>query len=135
MSNLRLRVWLMVSVALASSAVIIRLAWELTFHNATGTIVIVALLILATLSIYALFLYLTIKPSWKKVRSLPVRVWFTVITTACLISGVIHFIRFVPSPEAASPLSVVIASLLLLAGISAYLLALLFVWSIWKTKI
>jgi len=128
MNYLLLRVWLLVSITLAISAVIVRLAWEVTFTTAVGSMVIIVLLIVVTLGIYALLVYLTIKPSLKKLRSLPVRIWVTIIITAALISGIIHFVRFVPSPEAASPLSVIIATLLLLAGISAYPAALLVIW-------
>jgi len=124
----------MVSITPALGAVVIRLVWELTIATAVGTWVIIILLILVTLGIYALLLYLTIKPSLKKLKSLPVGIGVTVIITAVLISGIIHFIRFVPSPEAALPLSVVIASLLLLGSISAYALALRVIWSIWKGR-
>jgi len=130
MSHLPLRIWLLVSITLALSAVTVRLAWEVTFTTAVSSMVIIALSILVVLSIYALLLYFTIRPSLKKVRSLPIKIWVTVIITAGLISGIIHFIRFVPSPEAAAPLSVVIAILLLLAGINAYLLALRVIWFI-----
>ena len=132
MNHLALRVWLVVSITPALAAVVIRLVWELTTATAVGTWVIVILLILVTLGIYALLLYLTIKPSAKKLRSLPVGISVTVIVTAAVVSGIIHFIRFVPSPDAASPLSVVIASLLLTGGISGYLLALRVIWPIWK---
>ena len=94
--------------------------------------VIVTLLMLAILGIYALFLYLVIKPSREKMTSLPVRVSFTVIITAGLISGIIHYFRFIPSPEAFFPLSVVIATMLLMAGVITYLLALGLIWSLWK---
>ena len=134
MNHLALRIWLMVSITPALGAVVVRLVWELTIATAVGTWVIIILLILVTLGIYALLLYLTIKPSLKKLKSLPVGIGVTVIITAVLISGIIHFIRFVPSPEAASPLSVVIASLLLVGGISAYALAIRVIWSIWKGR-
>ena len=134
MNHLALRIWLVVSITPALGAVVIRLVWELTIATAVGTWVIIILLILVTLGIYALLLYLTIKPSLKKLKSLPVGIGVTVIITAVLISGIIHFIRFVPSPEAALPLSVVIASLLLLGSISAYALALRVIWSIWKGR-
>ena len=132
MNHLPLRVWLMVSVTLTLAAVVVRLVWEITTTTAVGSLVIIILLILVTLGIYALLLYLTIKPSVKKLKSLPVSLGVTVIVTAAAIGGIIHFIRFVPSPEAASPLSVVIASLLLVGGISACPLALRVIWSIWK---
>ncbi len=132
MDRLSFRLWLVASVTLALGAVIIRLAWEAAYTTTAGSMVIIALLMLAILGIYALFLYLIIKPSRGKMTSLPVKVSFTVIITAGLISGIIHFVRFVPSPEAFFPLSVVIATLLLVAGVIAYLLALGLIWSIHK---
>ncbi len=132
MNYLALRIWLIVSITPAFAAVVVRLVWELTTATAVGTWVIIILLILVILGIYALVLYLNIKPGVKKFKSLPVRAGVTLIVTATLISGIIHFIRFVPSPEAALPLSVIIATLLLLAGISAYLLVLWLIWSVWK---
>ncbi len=132
MNYLPRRIWFMVSITPALAAAVVRLVWELTVARAVGTWVIVILLILVTLGIYALLLYLTIKPSVRKLKSLPVGTGVTIIVTAALISGIIHFVRFVPSPEAASPLSVIIASLLLAAGISAYLLVIRVIWSIWK---
>ena len=134
MNYLPLRIWVMASVALFLSAVIVRLVWEVTAITSAGSLAIIALLILVTLGMYALLLYLTIKPSVKKLKSLPISLGVIVIGIAALISGIIHFVRFVPSPEAASPLSVVIASLLLAGGISAYLLILRVIWSVWKGR-
>ena len=122
----------MASITLLISAVIVRLAWAVTYAPSAGYLFVVLAILLVTLGIYALFLYLIIKPSLKKLKSLPVRIWVTIIITGALIDGIIHFVRFVPSPEAASPLSVVIASLLLVGGISAYLLVLWVIWSVWK---
>ena len=123
-NRLLFKTWFIATITLVLGAVIVRLAWELTTAVAMGTFTIVALLILATLAIYALLLYLTIKPRIKRLASRPIRIWITTIATAGIISGIIHFIRFVPSPEAAHPLSVIIAVLLLTTGISAYLLVL-----------
>jgi len=133
-SHLPLRIWLIVSVTLLISAVIVRLAWAVTYAPSAGYLFVVLAFLLVTLGIYALFLYLIIKPSLKKLKSLPVRIWVTIIITGALIDGIIHFVRFVPSPEAASPLSVIIASLLLVGGISAYLLVLWVIWSVWKAR-
>ena len=133
-SHLPLRIWLIVSVTLLISAVIVRLAWAVTYAPSAGYLFVVLAILLVTLGIYALFLYLIIKPSPKKLKSLLVRIWVTIIITGGLIDGIIHFVRFVPSPEAASPLSVVIASLLLVGGISAYLLVLWVIWSVWKAR-
>ena len=131
-SHLPLRIWLIVSVTLLISAVIVRLAWAVTYAPSAGYLFVVLAILLVTLGIYALFLYLIIKPSPKKLKSLLVRIWVTIVITGALIDGIIHFVRFVPSPEVASPLSVMIASLLLVGGISAYLLALWVMWSVWK---
>ncbi len=131
-SHLPRRIWLTVSVTLLISAVIVRLAWAVAYAPSAGYLFVVLAILLVTLGIYALFLYLIIKPSQKKLKSLPVRIWVTIIITGALIDGIIHFVRFVPSPEAASPLSVIIASLLLVGGISAYLLVLWVIWFIRK---
>ena len=126
MNYLPFKVWFIVAFTMALGAVIVRLAWEIIV--AAPSLVVIILVMFTTLSIYALLLYLIIKPSLKKLKSLPVRIWVSVMVTAAIISAIVHYIRFVPSPEATSPLSVIIASLLLAASISIYLLAL---WSLW----
>ena len=135
MKYLPLRMWFIVSLTLALSAVIIRLIWEVTYATSAVSLALITLVILIILGIYALPLYLLIKPSLKKLKSVPVRISVTLIATAGLIDVITHFIRFVPSPEAASPLSVVIASLLLMAAISAYPLILWVIWSFGKSRI
>jgi len=126
MNYLPLKVWFIVALTMALGAVIVRLAWEVIV--AAPSLVVIILVMFTTLSIYALLLYLIIKPSLKKLKSLPVRIWVSVIVTTAIISAIVHYIRFVPSPEAISPLSVIIASLLLAASISIYLLVL---WALW----
>jgi len=112
----------------------VRLVWEVTKTTSAGSLVVVILLIFAILGTYALLLYLTIKPSLKKLKSLPVAISGSVIATGAITDGIIHYIRFVPSPEAYSARSVVMASLLLAAGVSAYLLLLWIIWSFRKTR-
>ena len=126
MNYLPFKVWFIVALTLALGAVIVRLAWEVIV--AAPSLVVIILVMFTILSIYALLLYLIIKPSLKKLKSLPVRIWVSVMVTAAIISAIVHYIRFVPSPEAISPLSVIIASLLLAASISIYLLVL---WALW----
>ena len=134
MKYLPLKIWFMVSVMLALGAVIVRLVWEVTESPSAGTLAVIILVILAILGTYALLVYLTIKHNLEKLQSLPVVIWITVMATAGTIGGAIHFIRFVPSPEAYAPLSVVIASLLLLALISGYFLLLCVIWYFWKNR-
>jgi hypothetical protein len=140
MNYLPLWIWLIVSVTLALAAVVVRLVWEVIHAPSAGYLFVVLAILLVTLGIYALILYLTIKPSLKKLKSLPVRIWVTVIVTVALIDTIIHFVRFVPSvpyvpsPEVASPFSVIIASLLLTAFISAYAMVLWVIWFIRKAR-
>lgn len=134
MNYLPLRIWLIVSVTLALAAVVVRLVWEVIYAPSAGYLSVVIVVLLVTLAIYALILYLTIKPSLKKLKSLPVAISGSVIATGAITDGIIHYIRFVPSPEAYSARSVVMASLLLAAGVSAYLLLLWIIWSFRKTR-
>lgn len=122
----------MVIITLALSATIIRLAWEIAYHPPLTSLIIIILVILALLGLYALLIYFLIKPDRKKLKSLPMAILVTVMATAGLISGIIHFIRYIPSPLATEPLSIVIATLFLLAGVSTYFLLLWFIWFIWK---
>ena len=132
MRYLPFKIWFLVTVMLALGAVVVRLVWEVTLNPSAGTLTVIILLILAILSFYALLTYLTIKPNLKKLKSWPAAILAMVIATAGVISGTIHFIHFVPSPEATESLSLIIAALLLLALVSAYFLLLGVIWSFWK---
>ena len=85
-NHLPLRIWLIVSITLLISAIIVRLAWATTYAPSAGYLFVVLTILLVTLGIYALFLYFTIKPSLKKLKSLPVRIWITIIITGGLRS-------------------------------------------------
>ena len=130
MSHFLLRVWLMVSCTLALSAVIIRLAWEIYVNPLIATLAVVTPVIVVIAGTNALIIYLLIAPSMRKIKSLPVVIWIIGIFTAGVIGSIIHYIRFVPSPEGDSLLSIVIATLLLIAAVSGYLLVLWVFWII-----
>ncbi|MFC1911854.1 hypothetical protein ACFLXG_01680 [Chloroflexota bacterium] len=132
MSHLLLRVWLMVSCTFALSAVIVRLAWEIYVNPLAGTLAVVIPVIVVIAGTNALIIYLLIAPNMKKIRSLLIRIWVIAIFTAGAVGSIIHYIRFVPSPEAEAPLSIVIATLLLIAVASGYLAAL---WALWFISI
>ena len=132
MNHLPLRIWLAVSCTLGLSAVIIRLAWEIAVNPLILTMAVVIPIIVVIAGTNALIIYLLISPSMKKLKSLPVGILVTVIFTAGVIGSTVHNIRYVPSPEAVSPLSVVIATLLLMAAVSGYVLVL---WFFWKSRI
>jgi len=132
MNYLTLRIWLIMTATLLISAGVARLAWQIPFTAAVPSLTMIILLILALLGIYALLIYLTIKFNLKKLKALPVRIGATIIFTAGLVGSTIHFINFVPSPEATAPLSVIIATILLMSGVTAYLLILWLIWFIGK---
>ena len=130
MSHLLLRVWLMVSCTLALSAVIVRLAWEIYVNPLVGTLAVITPVIVVIAGANALVIYLLVAPSMKKIKSLPIGIWVIAIFTAGAVGSIIHYIRFIPSPEADAPLSIVIATLLLIAVVSGHLAVLWVFWSI-----
>ena len=129
--KLSLRICLIAALTFASSAIVVRLIWTFAGHTMVVSRVIIVLIILATLGVNALVVYLAIKPSLKKLQSLPVAIAATVVFGGALVGAGIHYIRFVPSPGASAPISVVIASLLLAACISGYVFLL---WLVWGTR-
>ena len=131
MKRLYLRVWAIVALTLALGAGMVRLAWGLTTAGHGGSIAIIILLMLAISITYALLLYLAIKPSLRKLTGLPVAILATVIAGGGIIGCIIHFIRFVPSPKASSPVSVVVASLLMASGVA---ICGLILWLVWRVR-
>jgi hypothetical protein len=131
MKSLYLRIWAIVALTLALGAAITRLAWSITKVSHSGSLAIIILLMVTVLAIYALLLYLAIKPSLKKLKSLPVAILATVIAGGGIIGCVIHFIRFVPSPGASSFLSILVASLLLASGVA---ICGLILWVAWRFR-
>jgi hypothetical protein len=131
MKSLHLRIWVIVALALALGASIIRLAWGITTVSHGGSIAIIILLMVAVSGTYALLLYLAIKPSLKKLKSLPVAILATVIAGGGIVGSIIHFIRFVSSLKTSSPFSPLIASFLLA---SALILCGLILWIVWRFR-
>jgi len=124
----RLKVWIILTVTLAVTAVVIRAIWQIVVIPTPGTMIIFIPLIVALLGVEAVVIYLTLNPS--RFRSLPFVVGFTVVLTAGLVAGVTHFVRFILSPEAALPLSKIIGAFVLLSSVSAYFLVLWVAWSL-----
>jgi hypothetical protein len=131
MKSLYLRIWVIVALTLALGAAITRLAWGITTASQRGSITIIILLMVAILVTYALLFYLAIKPSLKKLKSLPVAILATVIAGGGIIGSIIHFIRFVSSPRVSSPLSPLIASLLMASGV---VICGLILWVVWRVR-
>jgi hypothetical protein len=112
--------------------VIIRLAWEIYVNPLVGTLSVVTPVIVVIAGTNALVIYLIVAPSMKKIRRLPIGIWVLAIFTAGVMGSIFHYIRFIPSPQADAPLSVVIATLLLTAVVSGYLAVL---WGFWSVSI
>lgn len=131
MKSLSLRIWGIVALTLALGAAITSLARGISKAQHGGSLAIIILLMVAVVATYALILYLAIKPSLKKLKSLPVAILATTVAGGGIVGSVIHFIRFVPSPKASSPRSVVIASLLLASGV---IISGLILWVVWRFR-
>ena len=130
MSHLLLRVWLMVSCTLALSAAIVSLAWEIYLAPSLFTLAAITPAIVVIAGTNALIIYFLVTPSMKKLKSLPVGIWVVGLFTAGVVASIIHYIRFVPSTGGDLLVSKVIATLLLTAAISGYLLVLWIFWFI-----
>lgn len=125
----------MVVLTLSLGAVVIRLIWEITMTTSPASLWVILLVILTIVGIYALILYLLISPGLKKLKSRRVGVAVIAIFSIGLLGTVWHYLRFIPSPEAWAPLSLVIATLLTVAAIGGYILIICLIWALWKGKI
>ncbi len=123
-----LQLWIIVTFTIAVVAIVIRSIWQIVVIPTQGTMIIFIPLILALMGGDALLAYLTWNP--QQLRRLPALIGISVVLTAGLIAGVAHFAHFIPSPEAAHPLSKVIGVCVLLSSLSAYSLILWFLWSL-----
>jgi hypothetical protein len=134
MKYLPLRAWFLVTITPVFVAVIIRIVWEVIVDPSVDGLVMSILATLVLLCLFALIFYFTIKPDLKMLKNLPFGVGIALAATGGFISGVIHFVHFVPSPEAEAPLSLVLAILFLFAGASAYFMLLWMIWSFWTSR-
>ena len=126
------KIWFLVTLTPVFVAIIIRIIWEVVVNPSTSGLVMSILVILGLLGLYALIFYFTLKPNRKVLTSLSLWIGVAAMATGGLVAGIIHVIRFIPSPQVGLPWSLVIAFLYLLAGVSAYFMLLWFVWSLWK---
>ncbi len=124
MNNFVIRVWLLATITPAVIALLMRVVYEAYRAVEVGTWVVTILFIIVIIAVYAFLFTLAINPDTKKLKTKFFRASVSIIGTAAIISGIVHFIRFVPSSHASLPVSVPMAILLLLAGFSAYSLTL-----------
>ncbi len=123
-----LKLWFLGTVTLLVTALTMRMVWELLEAVAPGTFIICTLLILFILGVYAATIYFTFNPDFKKLKSPPFRIGFSVMLIAALIAGIIHAYRFIPSPEANIPISIPMALLFLAAQVSICVLLIYLLW-------
>ncbi len=129
-----LKIWFLVAITPVFMAIFARMVWELVANFSPGGLVMSTLIIIALLGVCILLFYLVLKPNMKTLNSLPIWIVGAVMTTGGVIGAVIHFIRFLPSPECELPWSLVIALLYFTALLNAYFILLWHIWSLWKKK-
>jgi len=117
------------SVTLAMSAVILILARHISYAASVVGLAMLSMCVVTALGVWGWVTYFILRPGVKVLRSPFFQGSVTVITIAGIASAVIHYLRFIPSHEAAATLSKVIATLLMTAGISAYPLLMWLIWS------
>jgi len=134
MNCLYLKIGIILSFTLAVIAVVIRSIWQIVVIPTSGTVIIFIPLIFTLLGANALVVYLTIKPSRRKLEHLWVVIGITVVVTAGLVAGVSHFAHFIFSSEADPLLSKVIGFFVLSSSLTAYLLFIWFIWSFRRNR-
>jgi hypothetical protein len=134
MRNLGLRIWGLAIATLAIAPMVIKLLWEAAVNPSTDGLIMSALVLCGMLGFYALIAYVIFSPSRRLLKSLSLWTAIAIAGTGAVIGGIIHLIRFLPSPQFELPWSMVIAVLYLLAGANAYGMTLWYVWSLWKKK-
>lgn len=132
MNYSRLKVWCIVTFTMAVIALVIRAIWQIVVIPTAHTMLIFVPFIVALLGADALLAYLVVKP--EKLKNLPFSIGITVASTAGLMAGVTHFIRFIISPQADPFFSKVIGYLVVLSCTGAYFIFLYVIWSLRKAK-
>ena len=103
MKHRTFRVWSLVTITPVFAAIVIRIGWELAVNYSAGGLVMSVLVVFGLLGLYALLLYLFLKPNWKLMTSLPLWTGIAVLASGGLIGGIIHLTRFLPSPQSELP--------------------------------
>ncbi|MBM4448560.1 MAG: hypothetical protein FJ015_04915 [Chloroflexi bacterium] len=129
-----LKIWSLVAITPVFMAIITRLVWELAVNFSTSGLVMSILVIIALAGVWAFFYYLALKANLGIIHSLPVWLVGAVLATGGVVGAVIHFMRFIPSPECGLPWSLVIALLYFIALLNAYFILLWHVWSLWQKR-
>lgn len=128
MSYRGFKVWLIATVTLLTLAAMIILSYWIRRATSWDGLIMLIFLVIALVALYILAIRFIMRPE----RGLLGRTWFKVVVSTVLTlaigSGVIHYLRFIPSPEGATLYSKTVATLLTVSGLSAYVLLILFLW-------
>jgi hypothetical protein len=127
-NRLFLRIWAAITITLAMSAAILILARNIGYATSAVGLAMLIMVMVAALGAWGLAVYFIFRPGYRVLQSPFFKGGVTLIVTAGVGGGLIHYLRFIPSPEAAPTLSKVIATLLMAAGISAYVLLMWLIW-------
>ncbi|MFA5629044.1 MAG: hypothetical protein WC958_02110 [Dehalococcoidales bacterium] len=129
MKNKLIKFWIVLTVTPVTAALVLRLIWAAQIAYAIGTWIIIVLLISAAVALYAALLYFIFNPdAINKLKTLPSKIFFSVVLIALIIVSVIHFYRFVPSPEANLSISIPMAIMILISELSGGSLMLYLIW-------
>ena len=109
MNRLSFKIGLFISVTLAMSAVILILARHISYATSAVALAMLIMCVVTALGVWGWVTDFIHKPGIKVLRSPFFQGSVTVITTTGIVSAIIHYLRFIPSPEAAATLSKVIA--------------------------
>lgn len=131
MYSSRLKLWIIITFSLAIIAVVIRAIWQIVVIPTAGTVLVFLPFIAALLVMEAVIIYLVIDP--RRFRSRPFALGLTTGLSAGILSGIAHYVRFIVSPEAEPFFSKVIASMVIMASVVGYIVALYVIWSLRKS--
>ena len=129
-----LKIWFLVAITPVFMAIIARFIWELVVNFSISGLIMSTLVTIALAGVWTFLYYLAFKPKFTIINSLPVWIAGAVMATGGVVGAVIHFLRFLPSPEYEPPWSLVIALLYFIALLNAYFILLWHIWSLWKKR-
>ena len=128
------KIWFLVAMTPVFMAIIARFLWELVVNFSISGLIMSILVTIALAGVWTLLYYLALKPGLEILNSLPIWIAGAMMATGGVVGSVIHFMRFLPSPECELPWSLVIALLYFIALLSAYSMLLWHLWSLWRKK-
>lgn len=124
----RIRLWGGLTLTFFVAAGVITFGRYMRVADSWDGMLMLVLIVLAILLVYGLAVYFLMRPGSAFFRSGLFKSLVSVIATAAIAAGFIHYLRFMPSREASAMLSKVVATLLTVGGFSAYSLLLHCLW-------